>query len=234
MLPASGYTTASANAVATAASTALPPRLRTSTPASLASGASDTTIARLATTGARPAGKGHAAGKRAGRRPAGGMYRAPEPSAPAAPASVAPRGVACETASRDATAMRSATSAARVAVMRTVPRRERSGSRSAAEPQPRDQPGARDAHARVVARRQPGLLVQRRPEVLHDVDVEVARERVAEPVREDEGEVGIGGRSDLQVGAALAKTGVDRRADGELEHRADVATGGDVHHAQRL
>src|SRR5438309_2273775 len=55
MFPATGSTTASANATATAASTALPPRRRISTPTSLASGCPDTTIAwRLATGFARP------------------------------------------------------------------------------------------------------------------------------------------------------------------------------------
>src|SRR3989475_642475 len=54
MFPATGSTTASANATATAASTALPPRRRISTPTSLASGCPDTTIAwRLATGFAR-------------------------------------------------------------------------------------------------------------------------------------------------------------------------------------
>src|SRR2546430_15569094 len=55
MFPATGSTTASANATATAASTALPPRRRIATPTSLASGCPDTTIAwRLATGFARP------------------------------------------------------------------------------------------------------------------------------------------------------------------------------------
>src|SRR2546426_3815391 len=55
MFPATGSTTVSANATATAASTALPPRRRISTPTSLASGCPDTTIAwRLATGFARP------------------------------------------------------------------------------------------------------------------------------------------------------------------------------------
>src|SRR3972149_5524948 len=52
MLPASGSTTASAKPTATAASTALPPCFRTSTPASLASGCADTTMALGAITGA--------------------------------------------------------------------------------------------------------------------------------------------------------------------------------------
>src|SRR5437899_2489399 len=56
MFPATGSTTASANATATAASTALPPRRRISTPTSLASGCPETTIACRPSTGfARPA-----------------------------------------------------------------------------------------------------------------------------------------------------------------------------------
>src|SRR5690606_16657896 len=46
MLPASGHVTASANATATAASTAFPPRFRISTPTSLAGAETVTTIPR--------------------------------------------------------------------------------------------------------------------------------------------------------------------------------------------
>jgi hypothetical protein len=66
--PASGYTTANANPTATAASTAFPPRRRISTPTSLASGASVTTIAWEPNVAALPALCGHASGKTAGRR----------------------------------------------------------------------------------------------------------------------------------------------------------------------
>src|SRR5438876_11090388 len=56
MFPATGWTTASANPTATAASTALPPRRRISLPTSLASGCDDTTMAcGAATAWARPA-----------------------------------------------------------------------------------------------------------------------------------------------------------------------------------
>ena len=51
MLPATGWTTASANATATAASTALPPRRSMSTPTSLASGCDVTTMACSPVTG---------------------------------------------------------------------------------------------------------------------------------------------------------------------------------------
>src|SRR5215472_901649 len=54
MLPAAGCTTANANPVATAASTALPPRRRISTPAFEASWCTLTTTACLAWTGRRP------------------------------------------------------------------------------------------------------------------------------------------------------------------------------------
>src|SRR5437762_11480485 len=50
MLPAAGSTTASAKAVATAASTALPPRFRISTPASEPSSSSVATMPWLART----------------------------------------------------------------------------------------------------------------------------------------------------------------------------------------
>ena len=53
MLPAKGCVTASANAVATAASTALPPDFSTATPTSVASGSCATTIAWRARTGSR-------------------------------------------------------------------------------------------------------------------------------------------------------------------------------------
>src|SRR3954471_13158105 len=68
MLPASGYTTASAKPTATAASTAFPPRRMTSMPAWPASGASLATIPCAPKTARRPALYGHAAGKTAGRR----------------------------------------------------------------------------------------------------------------------------------------------------------------------
>src|SRR5687767_15939763 len=63
-LPASGYVTASANPTATAASTALPPRRRVSTPARLASESLLETIARRAYAAARPESNRHSAGKR--------------------------------------------------------------------------------------------------------------------------------------------------------------------------
>src|SRR5437762_3162552 len=56
MFPATGWTTASANPTATAASTALPPRRRMSVPTSLATGCDDTTMAcDPVTAWARPA-----------------------------------------------------------------------------------------------------------------------------------------------------------------------------------
>src|SRR5437868_695138 len=55
MLPAAGYVTASANAVATAASTALPPALRTDTPAADASGQTETTTPLPKLLGSSPA-----------------------------------------------------------------------------------------------------------------------------------------------------------------------------------
>ncbi len=51
MLPASGFTTASANEVAIAASTALPPACRMSTPTRLATSSVDTIIPFWAVTG---------------------------------------------------------------------------------------------------------------------------------------------------------------------------------------
>src|SRR5690348_10182034 len=71
MLPASGYTTASANPTATAASTAFPPFFRISIPASLANGASLEIIACSPNVGALPALYGHASGKTAGLVPGG-------------------------------------------------------------------------------------------------------------------------------------------------------------------
>src|SRR5690606_42065264 len=49
-LPAEGYTTARANCVAIAASTALPPALRMSSPTLVASGCAETTMAESAIT----------------------------------------------------------------------------------------------------------------------------------------------------------------------------------------
>src|SRR5262245_28376457 len=57
MFPAAGCTTASAKPVATAASTALPPRRRISAPAWEASWCTLTTIARLAWVGRKPAAR---------------------------------------------------------------------------------------------------------------------------------------------------------------------------------
>src|SRR6185312_11689588 len=62
MFPAVGYVTASANPVATAASTALPPALRISTPASLARRELLTTIACSASVAGAPARKRHPSG----------------------------------------------------------------------------------------------------------------------------------------------------------------------------
>src|SRR5215216_4164342 len=70
MLPAAGHVGTSAKPTATAASTALPPRFRISTPASLASGALLAIIACGANAAFAPAGKRHAAGKLAARRSA--------------------------------------------------------------------------------------------------------------------------------------------------------------------
>src|ERR1051325_10888317 len=74
MLPATGWTTASANATATAASTALPPRRSTSTPTSLARGCDVTTMACSPVTGAT---RGRQAGRNEGttRRPL--LHRGP-------------------------------------------------------------------------------------------------------------------------------------------------------------
>src|SRR5262252_3257881 len=91
MLPASGNTTASANPTATAASTALPPFFRTSTPASLANGASLEIIACSPNAAAFPALYGHAAGKTAGFVP-GGYVATPFTAADGPPTSVAPDG----------------------------------------------------------------------------------------------------------------------------------------------
>src|SRR5262245_29843705 len=71
MFPASGYTTASANPTATAASTAFPPFFRISTPASLASGASLEIIACAPKVASLPALYGQASGKTAGFVPCG-------------------------------------------------------------------------------------------------------------------------------------------------------------------
>ena len=69
MFPASGYVTARANPVATAASTAFPPRRRISTPASAASLLLLATIACGANAGcADPGGKRHVDGNTAGTR----------------------------------------------------------------------------------------------------------------------------------------------------------------------
>src|SRR6185503_13265281 len=91
MLPASGYTTASANPTATAASTALPPFFRISTPASLASGASLEIIACSPNVAALPALYGHVSGKTAGFVP-DGYAAAPPTAADGPPTSVAPDG----------------------------------------------------------------------------------------------------------------------------------------------
>src|SRR5438128_2534078 len=66
ILPAAGYVTARANAVATAASTALPPCFKTSTPTSLAGAETETTMpcrASTAFSAARPGTKQHPASR---------------------------------------------------------------------------------------------------------------------------------------------------------------------------
>ena len=74
MLPAEGMTTASANAVATAASTALPPAASICWPTWVARAASDETMPRALSTGLSTAGYGHLGGKtgRAGLAAAAG------------------------------------------------------------------------------------------------------------------------------------------------------------------
>ena len=62
-LPASGFTTASARPVATAASTALPPPARMSTPTCDAYSSVEATIPSVAVTGASAAAKGQPSGK---------------------------------------------------------------------------------------------------------------------------------------------------------------------------
>src|SRR6185436_20727524 len=64
MLPALGRTTASAKAVATAASIALPPSRSTATPASVARGWSVTTIARSPAAAGVSSGNGQPSGTR--------------------------------------------------------------------------------------------------------------------------------------------------------------------------
>src|SRR4029079_309943 len=91
MLPASGYTTASANPTATAASTAFPPFFRISIPASLANGASLEIIACSPNVAAFPALCGHASGKTPGFVP-GGYVATPLTAADGPPTSVAPEG----------------------------------------------------------------------------------------------------------------------------------------------
>src|SRR5438552_13219404 len=71
-LPANGNVTASANAVATAASTAEPPLRSTVAPTRLASGASVTTIPCAAVTSGTLNGYGQAAGTAGGATPAAG------------------------------------------------------------------------------------------------------------------------------------------------------------------
>src|SRR5688572_30828959 len=66
MLPAAGCVTASANPVATAASTALPPAARISSPASDAAAEFDTTISCFAKSAAPPALNRQSVGKLAG------------------------------------------------------------------------------------------------------------------------------------------------------------------------
>src|SRR5687768_3095931 len=68
MLPAAGQVGTSAKPTATAASTALPPRLRISTPAALASGALLAIIARSAKAAGAPVANRHPAGYAAARR----------------------------------------------------------------------------------------------------------------------------------------------------------------------
>ena len=64
-LPASGHVTASANPTATAASTALPPRLRTARPTSVAAGDTDTTTPFVAATARRAGACAAADGRKA-------------------------------------------------------------------------------------------------------------------------------------------------------------------------
>src|SRR5262249_9482010 len=71
-LPADGMTTASAKAVAIAASTALPPAASISCPALVASAASLEIIPRLLGLCAARAGKGHPSGKLGGAAETGG------------------------------------------------------------------------------------------------------------------------------------------------------------------
>ena len=62
-LPASGFTTASASPVATAASTALPPAARISTPTRDANSSVEATMPSVAVTGVSSAANGHPCGK---------------------------------------------------------------------------------------------------------------------------------------------------------------------------
>src|SRR4051812_33869457 len=95
MFPASGNVTAIANPTATAASTALPPFCRISTPAWLASGASLATIACCPNTAARPDLYAHVSGKVGWRRSP--LYTAvPVALDDGNPMSVAPEGTGCD------------------------------------------------------------------------------------------------------------------------------------------
>ena len=67
ILPAEGQTTASANPTATAASTAFPPRFRTSTPTREAISLTEETIPRFPRTGGRAAASTREAGRISGR-----------------------------------------------------------------------------------------------------------------------------------------------------------------------
>src|SRR3954463_8827725 len=113
--------------------------------------------------------------------------------------------------------------------------RVRAASGSAAEPDPRHEARDRDADARVVSRREPGLLVQRGGEILHDVELEVAPEGVPDAVAEHEGEIRVAlARLEGRAGRAVAETGVERRPRGELDDGVQPAAAGDVQHGERL
>ena len=153
MLPASGYTTASANSVATAASTALPPRCRISLPTR----ARDRRVAhdhRVSRDERRAAGREPPAAREV--RPARDRAARRSPcasrSAARVPASVAPRGV-CARAGATRRSRERATSASR----RIIVNCQASGSRCAAQPPSPKRATRRVTEmrdARVVARRE--------------------------------------------------------------------------------
>src|SRR5947207_7897125 len=212
MLPASGYTTASAKPTATAASTALPPWRMISMPASPASGASLATIACVPKTGRCPALKGHAAGKTAGRRST--VYSAAPRSCArlGEPMSVAEGGGVC------------AVRQPRIPVATQAPRHNTlffimSESESRAESQ--DELAAQ----RALASGDAGTLVHRDKPLLHKRDLHVTGEGVAKAVADAAGEIGVElSRRQLLAGDACAKCRVSGGAKGDVDDLVEANT----------